>query len=105
MPAPTVTRMHCGVSACVHDLSLLRAFSAEQERGMWLDQLARRAWDLGTLGRALFLLMIFLEKTLRDWKVTLDPMADRKPVQLKVASEAEARATPAPTTSVISCWA
>ena len=62
-------------------------------------------WFGRARSRALFLLMIFLEKTLRDWKVTLDPMADRKPVQLKVASEAEARATPAPTTSVISCWA
>lgn len=38
--------------------------------------------------------MNFLEKTLRDWKVTLDPMAARKPGQLKVASEAEAATTP-----------
>ena len=38
--------------------------------------------------------MNFLEKTLRDWKVTLDPMAARKPGQLKVASEKDAAATP-----------
>jgi len=38
--------------------------------------------------------MNFLEKTLRDWKVMLDPMAARKPPQLKVASEAEAATTP-----------
>ncbi len=45
--------------------------------------------------RLAFLLpMNFLEKTLRDWKVRLDPMAARKPPQLKVASEAEAATTP-----------
>ncbi len=38
--------------------------------------------------------MNFLEKTLRDWKVTLEPMAAKKPGQLKVASEAEAATTP-----------
>ena len=38
--------------------------------------------------------MSFLEKTLRDWKVTLEPMAAPKPGQLKVTSEAEARPTP-----------
>ena len=31
------------------------------------------------------LVMNFLLSTLRDWKVTLEPMADRNPVQLKVA--------------------
>ena len=39
----------------------------------------------------------FLEKTLRDWKVMLLPMAARKPGQLKVTSDVDARATP-PTT-------
>ncbi len=48
-------------------------------------------------GRTFFLPMNFLEKTLRDWKVMLLPMAARKPAQLKVASVADARATP-PTT-------
>ena len=38
--------------------------------------------------------MNFLEKTLRDWKVTFDPMAARNPGQLKVASEADAATTP-----------
>ena len=38
--------------------------------------------------------MNFLEKTLRDWKVMLDPMAAKKPPQLKVASEADAATTP-----------
>lgn len=38
--------------------------------------------------------MNFLEKTFRDWKVMLEPMAARKPPQLKVASEAEAAMTP-----------
>ena len=38
--------------------------------------------------------MNFLEKTFLDWKVTLDPMAAKKPGQLKVASEAEAATTP-----------
>eukprot|EP00983_Pelagomonas_calceolata_P094169 1157855-Pelagomonas_calceolata.AAC.3 len=31
------------------------------------------------------LAMSFLENTLRDWKVRLEPMADKKPRQLKVA--------------------
>ena len=48
-------------------------------------------------GRAFFLPMNFLEKTLRDWNVTLLPMAARKPGQLKLTSLAEASATP-PTT-------
>merc|ERR1719191_435224 len=34
--------------------------------------------------------MIFLLSTLRDWKVRLDPMAARKPAQLKDSSVAEA---------------
>ena len=38
--------------------------------------------------------MIFLLSTLRDWKVRLDPMAARKPAQLKDSSVAEASATP-----------
>ena len=38
--------------------------------------------------------MNFLENTLRDWKVMLDPMAAKKPPQLKVASEADAATTP-----------
>ena len=65
--------------------------------GVHLHCLAVRCFEpkLGKAEHTLFLLMIFFEKTLRDWKVTLDPMADRKPVQLKVASEADARATPA----------
>ena len=42
-----------------------------------------------------FLLPInFLEKTLRDWKVTFEPMAAKKPGQLKVASDADAATTP-----------
>lgn len=36
----------------------------------------------------------FLERTFLDWKVMLEPMADRKPPQLKVASVTEAMATP-----------
>ena len=38
--------------------------------------------------------MNFLERTFLDWKVMLDPMADRKPPQLKVASVTDAMATP-----------
>lgn len=38
--------------------------------------------------------MNFLENTFLDWKVTLDPMAAKKPGQLKVASEADAATTP-----------
>lgn len=38
--------------------------------------------------------MNFFEKTFRDWKVMLEPMAARKPPQLNVASVADARATP-----------
>lgn len=38
--------------------------------------------------------MNFFEKTFLDWKVTLDPIAARNPPQLKVASLAEASATP-----------
>ena len=38
--------------------------------------------------------MNFLEKTFLDWKVMLDPMAARKPPQLKVASDADAAITP-----------
>ncbi len=38
--------------------------------------------------------MNFFEKTFLDWKVTLDPIAAKKPPQLKVASLAEASATP-----------
>ena len=38
--------------------------------------------------------MNFLEKTFLDWKVTLDPIAARNPPQLKVASLADASATP-----------
>lgn len=44
--------------------------------------------------RALALAMNFFEKTLRDWKVTLLPMAARKPGQLKVTSLVDASATP-----------
>mmetsp|Transcript_20262 Transcript_20262/g.56455 ORF Transcript_20262/g.56455 Transcript_20262/m.56455 type:complete len:231 (-) Transcript_20262:325-1017(-) len=40
------------------------------------------------------LAMSFLENTLRDWKVRLEPMADKKPRQLKVASLMDAIATP-----------
>ena len=36
----------------------------------------------------------FFEKTFRDWKVTLDPIAAKKPTQLNVASLADASATP-----------
>mmetsp|Transcript_10794 Transcript_10794/g.26590 ORF Transcript_10794/g.26590 Transcript_10794/m.26590 type:complete len:213 (-) Transcript_10794:379-1017(-) len=43
---------------------------------------------------ASFLSMSFLDSTLRDWKVRLDPMADRKPFQLKDASLMDAIATP-----------
>lgn len=38
--------------------------------------------------------MNFLESTFLDWKVMLEPMADRKPPQLKVASVTDAMATP-----------
>lgn len=45
-------------------------------------------------GRALDRVMNFLENTLRDWKVRLEPMAARKPGQLNVTSLADASATP-----------
>ena len=38
--------------------------------------------------------MNFFENTFLDWKVTLDPIAAKNPPQLKVASLAEASATP-----------
>ena len=38
--------------------------------------------------------MNFLDSTFRDWKVMLDPMAARKPGQLKVTSVTDAMATP-----------
>jgi hypothetical protein len=38
--------------------------------------------------------MNFLERTLRDWKVRLEPIAAQKPVQLKESSETEASPTP-----------
>lgn len=38
--------------------------------------------------------MNFLERTFLDWKVMLEPMAERKPPQLKVASVIDAMATP-----------
>ena len=38
--------------------------------------------------------MNFLDRTFLDWKVMLEPMADRKPPQLKVASVTDAMATP-----------
>ena len=38
--------------------------------------------------------MNFFEKTFLDWKVMFDPIAARKPPQLKVASDAEAAMTP-----------
>ena len=38
--------------------------------------------------------MNFLERTFLDWKVMLEPMADRKPAQVKVASVIDAMATP-----------
>ena len=38
--------------------------------------------------------MNFLDRTFLDWKVTFEPMADRKPPQLKVASVIDAMATP-----------
>ena len=38
--------------------------------------------------------MNFLERTFLDWKVMLEPIADRKPPQLKVASVTDAMATP-----------
>ncbi|MCJ1354285.1 MAG: hypothetical protein MMC33_004272 [Icmadophila ericetorum] len=53
--------------------------------------------NAGEEGQTFALPMNFLEKTFRDWKVTLLPMAARKPGQLKVTSEVEASATP-PTT-------
>lgn len=52
-------------------------------------------WDrLAYQGHTCLFPMNFLEKTFRDWKVTLDPIAAKKPGQLKVASEAEAATTP-----------
>lgn len=38
--------------------------------------------------------MNFLERTLRDWNVILDPNAARNPVQLNVNSDVDANATP-----------
>ena len=43
-----------------------------------------------------------LESTLRDWKVTLEPIADRKPRQLNDISDVEARATP-PMMGICAC--
>ena len=40
------------------------------------------------------LVMNFLDSTFRDWNVMLEPMAERKPSQVKDSSLVEARATP-----------
>ena len=57
----------------------------------------QQVWRLYEEERTLAFAMNFLEKTFRDWKVTLLPMAARNPGQLKVTSEVDASATP-PTT-------
>ena len=48
---------------------------------IWLLFLPWHGWSRRTLPA---LPMNFLDSTLRDWKVTLEPMAARKPGQLKV---------------------
>lgn len=71
-----------------------RSTAASYSKQM-LEGMGRKA--VCAVGQAFTLVslpMNFLERTFLDWKVMLEPMADRKPPQLKVASVTEAMATP-----------